>query len=299
MMLDDRSYMREPEWHDAPRSGWVWSTVKILLVINVAVFLVLNIIFHYGSDALGGFVQQFMILKSGAVKSGIEYMTGESLSSGQVLGIWDGAVWQLFTYQFMHFGLWHILCNMIGLYFIGKAIEEMYGGGVMLKLYLLGGVCGGLLETGMTWFGHSPDFGIVTMTLIMFAAAAAAQSLPAPDDVAAVPAGADTTGSGLAYRVLQSGTGSEYPTATSNVTVHYSGWLTDGSMFDSSVTRGQPSSFPLNRVISGWTEGVQLMVVGEKRRFWIPSDLAYGSRGRPGIPPNSLLVFDIELIDIR
>ena len=145
----------------------------------------------------------------------------------------------------------------------------------------------------------SPDFGMVTMTLIMFAAAAAAQSLPAPDDVAAVPAGADTTGSGLAYRVLQTGTGSEYPTATSNVTVHYSGWLTDGSMFDSSVTRGQPSSFPLNRVISGWTEGVQLMVVGEKRRFWIPSDLAYGSRGRPGIPPNSLLVFDIELIDIR
>ena len=165
--------MREPEWRDAPRTGWAWSMVKILLVINIAVFLVLNIIFHYGSDALGGFVQQFMILKSGAVKAGVEYMTGASLSSGQVLGIWDGAVWQLFTYQFMHFGLWHILCNMIGLYFIGKAIEEMYGAGVMLKLYLLGGVCGGLLETGMTWFGHSPDIGIVGASGSVFALIAA------------------------------------------------------------------------------------------------------------------------------
>jgi len=172
-MLDDRSYMREPEWRDAPRTGWAWSMVKILLVINIAVFLVLNIIFHYGSDALGGFVQQFMILKSGAVKAGVEYMTGAPLSSSQVLGIWDGAVWQLFTYQFMHFGLWHILCNMIGLYFIGKAIEEMYGAGVMLKLYLLGGVCGGLLETGMTWFGHSPDIGIVGASGSVFALIAA------------------------------------------------------------------------------------------------------------------------------
>jgi membrane associated rhomboid family serine protease len=172
-MLDDRSYMREPEWRDSPRSGGAWSTVKILLVINIAVFLLLNIIIHYGTSAMGGFVEQFMILKSGAVKAGVEYQAGASLSSGQVLGIWDGAVWQLFTYQFMHFGLWHILCNMIGLYFIGKGIEEMYGGGVMLKLYLLGGVCGGLLETGMTWFGHSPDIGIVGASGSVFALIAA------------------------------------------------------------------------------------------------------------------------------
>ena len=85
--------MREPEWRDTPRSGRTWSTVKNLLVINIAVFFVLNIIFHYGSDAMGGFVQQFMILKSGAVKAGVEDMTSAPLSSGQVLGIWDGAVW--------------------------------------------------------------------------------------------------------------------------------------------------------------------------------------------------------------
>ena len=145
----------------------------------------------------------------------------------------------------------------------------------------------------------TPELGVIALSLIVFAASAAAQNLPAPDDVAAVPTEAETTDSGLAHRLLQAGTGSAHPTATSSVTVHYSGWLTDGSMFDSSVTRGQPASFPLNRVIGGWTEGVQLMVVGEKRRFWIPSELAYGSRGRPGIPPNSLLVFDIELLGIQ
>lgn len=168
-MLDDRSYMREPEWRDASRATWVWSVVKLLLVINIAVFLVLNMIVHYGSDAMGVFVNQFMILKSGAVKSGVDNMSSAAQSSGQVLGVWDGAVWQLLTYQFMHFGLWHILCNMIGLYFIGKAIEEMYGGVVMLKLYILGGVCGGLLETSLTWFGHSPDIGIVGASGSVFA----------------------------------------------------------------------------------------------------------------------------------
>jgi len=161
--------MREPEWRDTSRATWVWPVVKLLLVINIAVFLLLNIIFHYGSDAMGVFVHQFMILKSGAVKSGVDYMTSAPMSSGQVLGIWDGAVWQLLTYQFMHFGLWHILCNMIGLYFIGKAIEELYGGGVMLKLYILGGICGGLLETSLTWFGHSPDIGIVGASGSVFA----------------------------------------------------------------------------------------------------------------------------------
>ena len=145
----------------------------------------------------------------------------------------------------------------------------------------------------------APQLALMTAVLVGFAAAAAAQSLPAPDDVSAAPGDAETTASGLAHKILNAGTGDRHPAPTANVTVHYTGWLTDGSMFDSSVTRGQPSSFPLNGVISGWTEGLQLMVVGEKRRFWIPGDLAYGSRGRPGIPPNALLVFDVELISIQ
>ena len=134
---------------------------------------------------------------------------------------------------------------------------------------------------------------------LAFAAGAGAQTtIAAPDDVAAVPADAETTASGLASRVIEVGTGSEHPAATSRVVVHYTGWTTDGRMFDSSVVRGQPALFPLNGVIRGWTEGVQLMVVGEKRRFWIPANLAYGENpggGRPG----GLLVFDVELLDIR
>ena len=119
-----------------------------------------------------------------------------------------------------------------------------------------------------------------------------------PSDVAAAPADAVKTASGLISKVLQAGKGEQHPAATDTVTVHYSGWTPDGKMFDSSVKRGEPSSFPLNGVIKGWTEGVQLMVVGEKRRFWIPADLAYGENpggGRPG----GLLVFDIELISIK
>ena len=104
------------------------------------------------------------------------------------------------------------------------------------------------------------------------AALAFAAQIPAPSDVAAAPADAETTASGLASKVLEAGSGSTHPTATSNVTVHYTGWTTDGQMFDSSVTRGQPATFPLNGVIRGWTEGVQFMVVGEKRRFWIPEE---------------------------
>jgi peptidylprolyl isomerase len=118
----------------------------------------------------------------------------------------------------------------------------------------------------------------------------------APKDVAAPPANAKKTASGIAYRVLTKGKGKVHPTAESRVTVHYSGWTTDGKMFDSSVTRGQPTTFGLNQVIPGWTEGVQLMVEGEKTRFWIPEDLAY--KGRPGAPPG-MLVFDIELIKIE
>ena len=127
------------------------------------------------------------------------------------------------------------------------------------------------------------------------AALAFAAQIPAPADVAAAPADAETTASGLASKVLEAGSGSTHPTATSNVTVHYTGWTTDGRMFDSSVTRGQPATFPLNGVIRGWTEGVQFMVVGEKRRFWIPEELAYGGRR----DPRGMLVFDVELIAIQ
>lgn len=118
-----------------------------------------------------------------------------------------------------------------------------------------------------------------------------------PKDVAAAPADATITNSGLASKVLENGTGNAHPKATDTVTVHYSGWTTDGKLFDSSVKRGQPTSFPLNGVIAGWTEGVQLMVEGEKRRFWIPAEMAYGKNPPAGYPAG-LLVFDIELIKI-
>ncbi|MDD9966015.1 MAG: FKBP-type peptidyl-prolyl cis-trans isomerase [Myxococcales bacterium] len=116
-----------------------------------------------------------------------------------------------------------------------------------------------------------------------------------PKDVAGPPASAKKTESGLAYKVLKRGKGKDHPKATDRVKVHYSGWTTDGKMFDSSVTRGQPTSFALNRVIPGWTEGVQLMVEGETTRFWIPEELAY--KGRPGAP-QGMLVFDVELLEI-
>jgi peptidylprolyl isomerase len=118
--------------------------------------------------------------------------------------------------------------------------------------------------------------------------------LPAPADVAAAPADAEKTASGLAWKTLQAGDGAQ-PVATDRVRVHYTGWTTDGKQFDSSVQRGKPAVFPLNKVIPGWTEGLQLMKIGEKARFWIPEDLAY--KGRPGAPAG-MLVFDVELLEI-
>ena len=105
-----------------------------------------------------------------------------------------------------------------------------------------------------------------------------------------------TTPSGLQYEVLVKGSGETHPQANSKVTVHYHGTLLDGTVFDSSVDRGQTISFGLNQVITGWTEGVQLMVAGEKTRFYIPSYLAYGNRAAGKIKPGSTLIFDIELI---
>ena len=117
--------------------------------------------------------------------------------------------------------------------------------------------------------------------------------IPAPPDVAAPPADAAKTASGLATKVLTPGTGKDHPAKDDLVTVHYTGWTTDGKMFDSSVTRGKPATFRVNRVIAGFSEGLQLMVPGEKRRLWIPEALAYkgSSASRKG-----MLVFDVELI---
>lgn len=117
-----------------------------------------------------------------------------------------------------------------------------------------------------------------------------------PADVAAPPADATVTPSGLAYKVLRAGTGSAHPKKHSNVEVHYSGWTTDGKLFDSSVLHGQSIEFGLDDVIKGWTEGLQLMVEGEKTRFWIPAKLAYANdKSRP----QGMLVFDIELVKIK
>jgi peptidylprolyl isomerase len=114
--------------------------------------------------------------------------------------------------------------------------------------------------------------------------------------VAAPSAKADKTPSGLASMVIKKGTGKTRPGRTDEVTVHYTGWTTDGKMFDSSVVSGKPATFPLNEVIAGWTEGLQLMVVGETRRLWIPEKLAY--QGRPGRPAG-MLVFDVELLSFK
>lgn len=123
--------------------------------------------------------------------------------------------------------------------------------------------------------------------------------LPAPADVAAAPADAVATSSGLVSKVIVVGDGTVNPGPTSIVRVHYTGWTTDGNMFDSSVLRKESISFPLDKVIKGWQEGVQLMVEGEMRRFWIPADLAYGETPAREGAPAGMLVFDVELIAIE
>jgi FKBP-type peptidyl-prolyl cis-trans isomerase FkpA len=119
---------------------------------------------------------------------------------------------------------------------------------------------------------------------------------PTDDDA---PQEFTSTPSGLKYRILRKADGPQ-PTATQTVEVHYRGWLDDGSEFDSSYKRGEPISFPLNRVIAGWTEGVQLVNQGGMIELWIPSELGYGARGAPGaIPPNATLHFVIELLGVQ
>ena len=123
----------------------------------------------------------------------------------------------------------------------------------------------------------------------------ARNAIPAPADVAAPPPGSLKTTSGLSTLVLKPGTGTRHPRRTDRVTVHYTGWTTDGQMFDSSVANNQPATFGLDEVIPGWTEGLQLMVEGEQRRFWIPGSLAYDNQPER---PQGMLVFDVELIKI-
>lgn len=107
------------------------------------------------------------------------------------------------------------------------------------------------------------------------------------------------TTSGLQYQILTKGEGSVHPSASSTVKVHYHGTLLDGTVFDSSVERKEPISFPLSRVIAGWTEGVQLMVTGDKFKFFTPSTLAYGNSATGKIKPGSLLIFEVELLEVQ
>jgi len=165
-----------------------------------------------------------------------------------------------------------------------KTINEIVCIGCALGLLLVTSCKGGENKSGNTAQKAAPQ-----------AAQAKPKSIPAPADVAAPPGNAKKTESGLAWKEIKPGNGKTHPTATSQVRVHYSGWTTNGKMFDSSVLRGRPATFPLNRVIAGWTEGLQLMVEGQKCRFWIPENLAY--QGRPGRPAG-MLVFDVELLKI-
>ncbi len=148
-------------------------------------------------------------------------------------------------------------------------------------------------------YGDAPQggapAGLLVFDIELLKVQEAPKPIPAPADVAAPPKDAKATKSGLHYKVLEKGKGAKKPTATSQVRVHYTGWTTDGKMFDSSMVRGQPATFGLDQVIKGWTEGVQLMVEGEKARFWVPVDLAYNNQ--PGRPAG-MLVFDVELLEI-
>src|SRR5437899_6894893 len=141
---------------------------------------------------------------------------------------------------------------------------------------------------------------VAALVFVLASIAASAQTvtlamIPPPPDVAAPPADATKTASGLASKVLTPGTGKDHPAPTDMATVHYTGWTTDGKMVDSSVARGKSMSFRVNGVIAGFSEALQLMVPGEKRRVWIPESLAY--KGQPG-KPAGMLVFDLELIGI-
>lgn len=173
-------------------------------------------------------------------------------------------------------------------------IQKMLPGWREASLQMVAG------ESRRIWIPHTLSAGKIKEGESLIIDSTLVEILPNPTtppaDVAAPPADATVTSSGLAYKVLRAGTGSVKPRRRDTVEVHYTGWTTDGKMFDSSLLRGQSTEFPLEGVIKGWTEGLQLMVEGERTRFWIPSKLAYGrEKGKP----QGMLVFDIELIDVR
>ena len=137
---------------------------------------------------------------------------------------------------------------------------------------------------------------IYILSCALWAQTAFAQVPPVPADLTDPPSDATKSETGLISKLLAEGTSPEKPSATDIVTVHYTGWASDGRMFDSSIARGNPSMFPVGRVMAGWRECVQLMVVGERRRCWVPQALAYkGQAGRP----TGTVVFDLELLDTR
>jgi peptidylprolyl isomerase len=153
-------------------------------------------------------------------------------------------------------------------------------------------------ETRMMWIPEALAYKGQTgkpKGMLVFVVTLVDMPMRAPADVKAPPPGAQYTASHLAYLVLKEGTGTRHPKKIDEVTVNYTGWTTNGTMFDSSFKQGQPLSLYLDRAIPGWTEGLQLMVEGEKARLWIPENLAYKGRN----PPYGMLVFDIELLSIR
>jgi len=153
-------------------------------------------------------------------------------------------------------------------------------------------------------YGDTPrrpggPFGTLVFDVELLAIKKVPPAPAVPKDVAGPPKDAKKTASGLAYKVLTKGKGKIHPTPENKVKVHYTGWTTNGKRFDSSVVRGAPAEFQLGGVIKGWTEGLPLMVEGEKTRFWIPGKLGYGDEPGPPGRPFGMLVFDIELLEIK
>jgi len=169
---------------------------------------------------------------------------------------------------------------------------------VVLRSLLAGAVAvtGLLLLPGMARSDEAKP--VVAGTPAASAARPPLPNIPAPPDVAAPPADAEKTKSGISSKVLVKGTGTVHPKAGDTVEVNYAGWMTNGQLFDTSQKRGTTAKFPLDLLIQGWQEGLKLMVVGEKRRMWIPANLAYGDTPRRPGGPFGTLVFDVELVGI-